>query len=149
MVVEDNLANSALLLQEAVTSFCEATKDCQLLQVSDSTDLLIMERMNVTRRTTVGSDFILEQFLQLPGFDLHSFPFILVQSKYTDDLDSFPGVIPLKCESIDLLNVQSGELQTLVRDGSAQSIRGQQSTIFIKRNATKFDLEFSTTLVNE
>ena len=84
MVVEDNLANSALLTKELVISFCEVSENCQLLQVSDSTDLLIMESYSVTRRTTVKSDFILEQFLQLPGFDLHSFPFILVQSKYTD-----------------------------------------------------------------
>ena len=57
-------------------------QNCLLLQLRNSTDLIVVQDFKVIRRTTVSGPFTLERGLFLPGFDITSFPFIVNSSKY-------------------------------------------------------------------
>lgn len=74
-----------LLLKELVLSFAEVSEHCQLLQLDDCTDIIVVQNWRFHQRTNISGIFTLETCLVLPGFHHKNFPFVVSQSRYGGD----------------------------------------------------------------
>ena len=134
---DESLKESILIYKELVVSVCIVDDHSQLVQLSEyCNDLLLVQNWVVIRRTAVFGDYRLETHLKLPGFNVVTFPFLVVQSKFTRKSDCF-----------ELLNVNTGRLSPLIT-GTANSMDCQQATFFTSHGPRKFDFNFCTIVQN-
>ena len=137
---EREMQESLLLIGEIVDSFCEFAPNRFLLQLRESTELLIVHDWQVVKQTPVAGYYTIDKALLLPGFNEETFPFVV---SYDCGLD-YSGKA-LKGKAFNLINVKTGFHEELIK-GTAQN-NYRQSAAFITDNRNgEFDIDFCTSV---
>jgi len=123
----NNQSESILLNNEEVYSILEFGIN-QLLVSVQLTDLLILDNWSVVQRISDPSSGNVQKCWQalLPGFNLESFPFVVVAGH----------------ETINLVNVKEHTLQPLIQ-AKNRNIRSQKAAFFMSSDSG-FNMHFAT-----
>ena len=123
----DSQSESILLNNEDVYSILEFGIN-QLLVSVQLTDLLVLENWSVVKKISDASSGNVQKCWQalLPGFNLESFPFVVVAGD----------------ETINLVNVKEHTLQPLIQ-AKNRNIRSQKAAFFLS-SESGFNMHFAT-----